>query len=101
MTTNVLPSFSSKVTVVTEPSLPSSLVQTRREFGITSRYLPKNVIGGEPWWAISNRYLPPTRTSASQEIRDIPKDFGVHHRLSSSGFVHALYTMRAGPLKVR
>jgi hypothetical protein len=34
-------------------------------------------------------------------MNDIPKDFGAHHRLSSSGLVHASNTMRAGPLKVR
>ena len=28
-------------------------------------------------------------------------DFGSHHCLNSSGVVHALNTMRAGPLKVR
>src|SRR4029453_12605362 len=28
-------------------------------------------------------------------------DFGAHHRLNSSGLVHASNTMRAGPLKVR
>src|SRR3984957_7572301 len=31
----------------------------------------------------------------------MPVDFGAHHRLSSSGVVHASNTMRAGPLKVR
>src|ERR1700685_3096814 len=31
----------------------------------------------------------------------MPVDFGAHHRLSSSGLVHASNTMRAGPLKVR
>src|SRR5262249_2670823 len=30
-----------------------------------------------------------------------PNDFGTHHRLNSSGLVHASNTMRAGPLKVR
>src|SRR5579863_241053 len=34
-------------------------------------------------------------------MKDIPNDFGAHHRLSSSGLVHASNTMRAGPLKVR
>src|SRR5258707_5600526 len=100
MTSSVLPSFSSKVTVVTAPSSLSSLVQTRREYGITSMYLPKNAIGFEASWPNSKRYLPPTRTSASQESRDTPVDFGAHHRLSSSGLVHASNTMRAGPLKV-
>src|SRR5271163_4741790 len=98
MTSSVLPPFSSKVTVVTAPSSLSSLVQTRRECGVT---IPKNAIGFEASWPNSKRYLPPTRTSASQESRDTPVDFGAHHRLSSSGLVHASNTRRAGPLKVR
>src|SRR6188508_443212 len=99
MTSSVLPPFSSKVTVVTgPPSPPSSLVQTRRECGVTSRYVPKNAIAS---FSNSRRYLPPTRTSISQERRDMPIDFGAHHRLNSSGLVHASKTMRAGPLKVR
>src|SRR4030095_5156564 len=98
LTSSVLPPCSSKVTVVTgPPSPPSSLVQTRRECGITSRYLPKN----ESPWPNSRRYLPPVRTSSSQECRDMPIDFGTHHRLNSSGLVHASNTMRAGALKVR
>src|ERR1700691_2902606 len=101
MTSSVLPSFSSKVTVVRAPSSLSSLVQTRRECGVTSRYLPKNAIGFEASWPNTKRYLPPTRTSISQESRDRPVDFGAHHCLSSSGLVHASNTMRAGPLKVR
>src|SRR5450755_2048817 len=101
MTSSVLPPFSSKVTVVTAPASVSSLVQTRRECGVTSMYLPKNAIGFEASWPNSKRYLPPTRTSASQESRDTPVDFGAHHRWSSSGLVHASNTMRAGPLKVR
>src|SRR5258706_5250841 len=103
MTSSVLPAFSSKVTVVTAPpSPPSSLVQTRRECGVTSMYLPKNSIGfGNASWPNTRRYVPPTRTSASQESRDTPVDFGAHHRLSSSGLVHASNTMRAGPSKVR
>src|SRR5512147_2448917 len=101
MTSNVLPPFSSKVTVVTAPSSLSSLVQTRRECGVTSMYLSKNAIGFEAPWPNSRRYLPPTRTSASQKSRVTPVDFGAHHRLSSSGLVHASNTMRAGPLKVR
>src|SRR5271163_2992648 len=64
-------------------------------------YLPKNAIGFEDSWPNSKRYLPPTRTSASQESRNTPVDFGAHHRLSNSGLVHASNTMRAGPLKVR
>src|SRR6478736_1743992 len=99
MTSSVLPCFSSNVTVVTgPPSPPSSLVHTRREGGITSRYLPKNAT---PSGSNSRRYVPPTRTSISQERRDMPIDFGSHHRLNSSGLVHASNTMRAGPLKVR
>src|SRR5436190_10760342 len=31
----------------------------------------------------------------------MPIDFGSHHRLNSSGLVHASNTMRGGPLKVR
>src|SRR5579872_3141727 len=58
-------------------------------------------MGFEAPWPNSKRYLPPTRTSASQESRDTPVDFGAHHRLSNSGLVHASNTMRAGPLKVR
>src|SRR5215510_2033511 len=101
MTSSVLPPFCSKVSVVTAPSSLSSLVQTRRECGITSTYLPKKAIGFEASWPNSRRYLPPTRTSASQESRDTPLDFGAHHRLSSSGLVNASNTMRAGPLMVR
>src|SRR5512145_1702043 len=99
MTSSVLPPVSSNVTVVTgPPSPPSSLVHTRRECGVTSRYVPKNAI---PSGSNSRRYLPPTRTSISQERRDMPIDFGAHQRLNSSGLVHASNTMRAGPLMVR
>src|SRR5262245_62617957 len=102
MTSSVLPSFSSKVTVVTGPaSPPSSLVQTRREYGVTSRYLPKNSSGFEASWPNTRRYLPPARTSISQVRRNIPIDFGAHHCLNSSGVVHASNTRRAGPLMVR
>src|SRR5215813_12903582 len=80
MTSSVLPPLSSKVTVV---------------------YLPKNSMGFEPSWLNTRRYVPPARASTSQERRDSPHDFGTHHRLSSSGLVHASNTMRAGPLKVR
>src|SRR5688572_25069563 len=100
MTSSVLPPFSSKVTVVTEPSSLSSLVQTRRECGVTSLYVPKNADCESPC-ANSKRYLPPTRTSISQESRDIPIDCGTHHCLNSSGLVHASNTRRAGPLTVR
>src|SRR5262245_37039858 len=64
-------------------------------------YRPKNSIGFESPWPNTKRYLPPVRTSASHESSDMPNDFGTHHRLSSSGLVHASNTMRAGPLKVR
>src|SRR5579885_2539223 len=101
MISSVRPSFSSKVTVVTAPSSLSSFVQTRREFGTTSRYLPKNAIDGAPALPNTKRYLPPTRTSASQETRDTPAEAGAHHRLSSSGVVHASNTMRAGASKLR
>src|SRR5215470_15181522 len=82
------------------PSSPSSLVQTRREWGVTSMYLPKTSITFEPPTPNTRRYLPPTRTSISQVSRDMPIDFGTHHRLNSSGLVHASNTMRAGALKV-
>src|SRR5918995_6581797 len=99
MTSSVLPRCSSNVTVVTDPpSPPSSLVHTRRECGVTSTYVPKNATASG---SNSRRYLPPTLTSIAQERRDMPIDFGAHHRLNSSGLVHASNTMRAGPLKVR
>src|SRR6476469_9831549 len=101
MTSSVFPPFSSNVTVVTAPSSLASLVQTRRECGVTSTYLPKNTMDWEAPWPNSNRYRPPTRTSASQESRVMPVDFGAHHRLRSSGLVHASNTMRAGASKVR
>src|SRR5215813_13680629 len=102
MTSRVLPPVSSKVTVVTgPPSPPSSFVQTRREGGVTSIYLPKNSSGCEASWPNTKRYLPPTRTSISQERRNMPIDFGAHHCVNSSGVVHASNTMRAGPLNVR
>src|SRR3954463_1741212 len=103
MTTRVPPPRSSKVTVVTAPlSPPSSFVQTRRVCGVTSLYLPKNAMGsGEAGWLNTKRYVPPIRTSISQESRDSPNDFGTHHRLNSSGLVHASNTMRAGPWTVR
>src|SRR5262245_54748728 len=102
MTGSVLPPFASNVTVGTcPPSPPSSLVQTRRECGITSMYLPKNSIGFEAPLPNTRRYLPPTRTSISQESRDAPIDFGTHHCLNSSGLVHPSNTMCAGALKVR
>src|SRR5262245_2950134 len=64
-------------------------------------YVPKNAIGSEPSWPNTKRYVPPTRTSISQESRDMPIDFGTHHRLNNSGLVQASNTMRAGALKVR
>src|SRR3954447_2567017 len=100
MTSNVLPPLSAKVTVVTEPWSLSSLVQTRRACGTTSLYVPKNAARESPC-ANSKRYLPPTRTSISQERRDIPIDLGTHHFRNSSGLVHASNTRRGGPLKVR
>src|SRR6516164_30532 len=102
MTSSVFPPCSSKVTVVTgPPSPPSSLVQTRRECGVTSIYLPKNSSGFEASWPNTKRYVPPTRTSISHERRNMPIDFGAHHCLNSSGVVHASNTRRAGPLTVR
>src|SRR5690348_6954578 len=47
------------------------------------------------------RYLPPVRTSISQECSVMPRDFGTHQRLKSSGFDQASNTRRAGALKVR
>src|ERR1043165_925111 len=82
------------------PSGLSSLLQERREWGVTSRYLPKNAMGSG-LLANTSRYPPPTRTSISQESRLTPIDFGTHQRLNSSGRVHAANTMRAGPSKVR
>jgi hypothetical protein len=64
-------------------------------------YLPKTSITLEPPTPNTKRYLPPTRTSISQVSRDMPIDFGTHHRLNSSGLAHASNTMRAGALKVR
>src|SRR5271154_4936774 len=103
MTTRISAPRSSKVTVVTAPpSPPSSLVQTTRACGVTSMYLPKNAMGcSEAAWPNTKRYVPPVRASISQERKDIPNAFGVHHRCSNSGLVHASNTMRAGPLKVR
>src|SRR5215204_2984781 len=91
MTTSVAPPCSSKVTVVTAPpSPPSSLVQTRREWGVTSMYRPKNAIGcSEEGWPIVSRYVPPVRTSSSQDMTDTPNDFGAHQRRNSPGLVHA------------
>src|SRR6185436_3347202 len=65
-------------------------------------YLPNTSIS-LPLMPNTRRYLPPARTSISQDRRDmdVPIDFGTHHRLNSSGLVHASNTMRAGPLKVR
>src|SRR5262245_22355105 len=84
------------------PSALSSFVQTMRDWGVTSIYLPKNATGsGEARWLNTKRYVPPVRTSSSQETRDMPNDFGTHQRLNSSGLVHASNTMRAGALKVR
>src|SRR5688572_30045377 len=72
-----------------------------REGGVTSMYRPKNAICVEASLPKTRRYLPPARTSSSQECRDMPIDFGTHHRLNSSGLVHASNTRRAGALKVR
>src|SRR6478736_2057871 len=103
MTTSVSPPLSSKVTVVmAPPSPPSSLVQTKRECGVTSMYRPKNAMGcSEAAWLNTKRYVPPVRTSVSQDKKDTPNDFGAHHHLSNSGLVQASNTMRAGALKVR
>src|SRR5580658_6087546 len=103
MTSSVLPPVSLNVTVVTCPPSPaSSLVQTRRECGVTSRYRPKNSMGfAAVGWLYTRRYLPPTRTSLSHESKVRPYDFGTHQRLNSSGLVQASNTMCAGASKVR
>src|SRR6185369_11674316 len=103
MTSSVLSPLSSNVTVVTCPLSPaSSLVQTRREGGTTSRYLPWNAIGsGASGWRNTRRYTPPTRTSSSQESSVRPNDFGTHQRWNSSALVHASNTMRGRALTVR
>src|ERR1700743_3303215 len=102
MCSNVLPSFSSKVSVVTAPCSPSSLVQTMRASGTTSRYLPKKAMGfSKSGWLNSRRYLPPVRTSFSQETMVMGMDFGTHQRLNSSSSLQASNTRRAGASKVR
>src|ERR1700678_1227620 len=103
MTTWVWPPRSSKLTVViVPPSPPSSFVHTRRVWGVTSMYLPKNAMGcSETGWPNTKRYVPRTRTSISQESMVKPNDFGAHHRLNRSGLAHASNTRRAGPLKLR
>src|SRR4029079_8735 len=93
MTSSVWPSFSSKVTVVTEPlSPPSSFVQTMREGGVTSMYRPKKSIPSPKL----RRYVPPVRTSISQACSCMRIDFGPHHLWKSSGFDQASKTRRAG-----
>src|SRR6185437_11479340 len=82
------------------PSPASSLVHARREYGLTSTYVPKNATGSG-LASNTNRYLPPTRASTSQDSSVMPIDLGTHHRLSSSALVNASNTMRAGPLMVR
>src|SRR5579859_4510847 len=95
-----LPPVSLNVTVVTCPlPPPSSLVHARQEWGVTSRYRPKNSMGFGPEGLLNTRrYLPPVRTSISHASKVRPYDFGAHHRLNSSGLVHASNTMRAGAL---
>src|SRR5215510_600416 len=106
MTTSVSPSLSSKVTVVTAPpSPPSSFVQTRRKCGVTSMYLPKNSIGcSEAAWPNTKRYVPPARTSASQERKDTPNDFGAHsskREARAGGLLDPCRLLRhAGNLKI-
>jgi hypothetical protein len=60
------------------------MVQTRREFGVSSTYRPKNAMGcSEDRWPIAKRYAPPVRTSASYEIKERPNDSGAHHPYGS------------------
>src|SRR5262245_12246006 len=72
-----------------------------REGGVTSMYRPKNSFWFEASVPKTSRYFPPVRTSRSQASRDTPRDLGTHHRLNSSGLVHASNTRRAGALRVR
>ena len=91
MTSSVRPSFSSNVTVVTEPfSPPSSFVQTMSEGGVTSMYRPKKSM---PSPKLSP--IPPVRTSISHEFSFMPIDFGTHHLWNSSGFDQASNTRQA------
>ncbi len=85
--------------MVTEPASPfSSLVQTRRECGVTSTYRAEerhglrrrgmlDLAGGS-----CRRCGHPSRTTR----RVMPIDFGIHHCLKSSAFVQASNTRRAG-----
>src|SRR3977135_3088812 len=82
------------------PLSPSSVVYTRGECGVTSRYVPKNSIV-ESSWRNTKRYCPPTRTSISQESRAGSNAFGTHHLLNSSALVHAPNPTRAGAAAVR
>src|SRR5262249_60065065 len=79
-TSRVRPWSSSKVAVVTTvPPSPSSLVQTRRAGGVTSRYRPKNAIGSAAPVAEGGREPPPTPASISHDSSLVPYDFRAHH----------------------
>jgi hypothetical protein len=60
--THVLPPLSSKVIVVMAPSALSSLVQERREYDVTLRYLPQNAMGSGSV-ANTSRCPPPADTN--------------------------------------
>src|SRR5262249_45993724 len=101
-TSRVRPWSSSKVAVVTTvPPSPSSLVQTSRAGGVTSRYRPKNAIGSAAPVSKVSREPPPTRASISHDSSFMPYDFGTHHRPNSSASVHASNTTSRGPSIVR
>src|ERR1044072_2610267 len=97
----VVPPSAARAPVVPAPSSPpSSLAHARREYGVTSTYVPKNA-AGSGLWSNTSRYLPPTRASTSQDSRVIPIDLGTPQRWNSSALVNASNTIRAGPLMVR
>src|SRR4051812_27275930 len=79
---------------------PSSFVQTKREWGVTSRYVPKKSILWEPALNVS-LYVPPVRMSIWQLTSVMGADFGTHHCLKSLGLVQASNTRSDGPLMVR
>jgi len=74
----------------------------QRACGVTSMYLPK-----KPWafedasWPNSKRYLLRHRTSALAGKQRHAHRLRAHHRLSSSGLVHASNTVRARAVEDR
>jgi hypothetical protein len=97
-----LPALSSNVTVVTCPLPPaSSLVQTRREGGVTSRYLPWNAMGSGGRVAEHEAVRAAHANIELAGKQRQANDFGTHQRWNSSALVHASNTMRGGALMVR